>query len=299
MSAGVDYIAQSFVRSAADVVALRGLIGAAGTPIVAKIEKHEALADLDAIVAAADAVMVARGDLGVETSSEAVPVAQRRILVTCRTAGTPCIIATQMLESMIGAPRPTRAEASDVAHAIFDGADAVMLSGETAVGTYPVASLATMARIAAAAEEDTLLRRETRRGVARGSDERAPEVAGDDITAAVSAAVVELAERLDVAAILTATRTGATARVVARLRPRVPVIAATPDDVVARRLSLVWGVHPVIVQSAGNIEETLGQAVHAAKAVGRVKTGDLVALTAGVAVNVPGSTNLVQVDRVG
>lgn len=283
----VDFIAQSFVRSALDVSRLRALMGDQRIPIVAKIEKHEALDDIDGIVGAADAVMVARGDLGVETAPEQVPVAQRRIVAACRAAGKPVIIATQMLESMTTATRPTRAEASDVANAIFAEVDAVMLSGETAVGAHPVLAVATMARIA---------------GTAEGSLTDRPEIAtthGDrgDVTRAVSAAVAELGRDLDLAAIVPATQSGATARAVAAHRPRVPIVAVTPDARVARRLALVWGVTPIVVPQHGTIDEMLSQAVAAVREAGYAAAGQMVALTAGVAVGVPGTTNLVQITR--
>lgn len=284
----VDLVAQSFVRSAADITRLRALMGERAIPIVAKIEKHEALSDISGIVAAADAVMVARGDLGVETAPEQVPVAQRRIVAACRAAGKPVIIATQMLESMTTSVRPTRAEASDVANAIFSEVDAVMLSAETAVGEHPALAVATMARIAETAE--TSLAERTDVATAHGGR--------DDVTRAVSAAVAELARELDLAAIVTATQSGATARAVAAHRPRVPIIAVTPDVRVARRLALVWGVTPLIVAQHGTIDEMLDLSVHSAREAGLVAPGKMVALTAGVAVGVPGTTNLVQVTRV-
>ncbi|MHB1341913.1 MAG: pyruvate kinase [Coriobacteriia bacterium] len=284
----VDLIAQSFVRSAADIARLRALMGEHTIPIIAKIEKHEALDDIAGIVAAADAVMVARGDLGVETAPEQVPVAQRRIVAACRAAGKPVIIATQMLESMTSSVRPTRAEASDVANAIFSEVDAVMLSGETAVGEHPALAVATMVRIARTAE--TSLAERTDVATAHGGR--------DDVTRAVSAAVAELARELDLAAIVTATQSGATARAVAAHRPRVPIVAVTPDGRVARRLALVWGVTPLIVAQHGTIDEMLEVSVHSVRDAGLVEPGKMVALTAGVAVGVPGTTNLVQVTRV-
>ncbi|MEN6429601.1 MAG: pyruvate kinase, partial [Coriobacteriales bacterium] len=249
---GVDLVAQSFVRVAADVDRLRALMGERVVPIVAKIEKHEALDSIEDIVATADAVMVARGDLGVETSPEEVPVAQRRIVSACRAAGKPVIIATQMLESMTTATRPTRAEASDVANAIFSEVDAVMLSAETAVGAHPALVVATMARIATTAESALA---ETS-GVA-------PLGGRDDVTRAVSAAVARIAHVLDVAAIVTATQSGATARAVAAHRPRVPVVAVTPDETVARQLALVWGTKAVVVPQRGTIEGMLSHVVTA------------------------------------
>ncbi|MDO9558035.1 MAG: pyruvate kinase [Coriobacteriia bacterium] len=288
LEAGIDLVAQSFVRSADDVRRLREQMGAHKVPIIAKIEKHEAVTDLEDIIAAADAIMVARGDLGVETSPEEVPVIQRRIIDACQAAGKPVIIATQMLESMTAAPRPTRAEASDVANAVFDGADALMLSGETAVGAYPVVSLSTMARIALTAEGDSD-RTSWVTPASRGQR---------DVTGAVSAAICELAGKLDIAAIVTATQSGATAQAVASHRPVVPIVAMTPDPAVARRLALVWGVVPVLVERHDTIDQMLDRAVEAARSLGVAGPGDLVALTAGVAVNTPGSTNLIQVRTV-
>ncbi|GAB4286873.1 MAG: pyruvate kinase [Coriobacteriia bacterium] len=291
LSAGIDLVAQSFVRCADDVHALRELMGDAAVPIVAKIEKHEAVADIAAIVDAADIVMVARGDLGVETSAEDVPVIQRRIIDVCRDSGTPVIIATQMLESMTSQLRPTRAEASDIANAVFDGVDALMLSAETAIGRHPVPALETMVRIARTAEEGM-----ADEGLAYSPvRQRARE--GDDVTAAVSAAVCQLAAELDIAGIVTATQSGATARAVASHRPGVPIVAMTPDARVARQLAVVWGVLPAIVPEQGTIDAMLDVGMEVARSVGVAENGDLVALTAGVAVNVPGTTDLIQVRR--
>lgn len=287
LEAGVDLIAQSFVRSADDIRAVRALMGAAPLPIVAKIEKHEAVASLESIVAAADAVMVARGDLGVETGPERVPVLQRQVVAACRGAGKPVIIATQMLESMTEARRPTRAEASDVANAIFDAVDAVMLSGETAIGRHPAHVLETMDRIVRAAEGESVTRVWSPR-----------PGAVDDVAAAVSRAVCELAEGLDVAAIVTATQSGATARAVAAHRPRVGVLAAAPDEAIARQLAIVWGVRPVVVAAYETIDDMIEAAADAARSAGLAVPGDLIAVTGGVAVHVAGSTDLIQVHRV-
>jgi len=287
LDAGIDLIAQSFVRSADDVLTLRAAMGERALPIVAKIEKHEAVADLEAIVGAADAVMVARGDLGVELPLEQVPAVQRRIIEACRAAGKPVVVATQMLESMTQARRPTRAEASDVANAIFDAVDAVMLSGETAVGRHPAHVLATMDRIVRASEAVTV---EHPWALLPG--------ASDDVAAAVSGAVCELAENLDLAAIVTATQSGATARAVAAHRPHAVVLAVTPDDVIARRLALVWGVRPAVVGAYTTIDEMIHAAAAAAREAGLAVAGDLIAVTGGVAVHVTGSTNLIQVHRV-
>ena len=287
LEAGVDMVAQSFVRSAEDVERLREAMGERAVPIIAKIEKHEAMEDLDGIVEAADAVMVARGDLGVELALEQVPAIQRRIVAACRAAGKPVVVATQMLESMTTARRPTRAEASDVANAIFDNVDAVMLSGETAVGAHPAHTLMTMDRIVRAAEE-----------VAVEHAWKPRPGASNDIAAAVSRAVCELADSLDIAAIVTATQSGATARAVAAHRPQVPVLAAAASEAVARRLTLVWGVRPWVVKPYATIDEMVDSAGAAAKASGLARSGELVAVTGGVAINVSGSTDLIQVHRV-
>jgi len=287
LGAGVDLVAQSFVRSAEDVTRLRSMTGGSAVPIVAKIEKHEAVTNLASIVEAADAVMVARGDLGVELSLEEVPVVQRRVVAACRSAGRPVIVATQMLESMTQAPTPTRAEASDVANAIFDAVDCVMLSGETAVGRDPVRVLETMGRIVSAAEAVAV------------DHPWSPRLAGTaDIAGAVSRAVCDLARDLELAAIVTATQSGATARAIAAQRPAVPIVAITPDERIARQLALVWDVRPVVVASYATIDEMIVAAAGAARSAGLARPGDLVAVTGGVAVHVAGSTNLIQVHRV-
>ncbi|MFA5843956.1 MAG: pyruvate kinase [Coriobacteriia bacterium] len=282
LAAGVDLVAMSFVREPGDLDRLRALMGERRLPIVAKIEKHEAVERLGSIVEVADAIMVARGDLGVETSPERVPLVQRRIITACRDRGVPVIVATQMLESMVSAPRPTRAEASDVANAIFERVDAVMLSGETAVGAHPVEAVETMARIAAAAEEEF-----TPAGPLPSR--------GGSVTEAVSAAACELAADLRLAAIVTATESGATSRAVARHRPSTPVLALTPDPRVARALMLVWGVTPRVVAPSDSVEHMAALAAKAAAEYGLARSGDLIALTAGVTVNRPGTTNLVEV----
>jgi pyruvate kinase len=283
----VEFIGQSFVRSAADVEELRALMVERPVPVVAKIEKHEAVADLAAIVAAADAVMVARGDLGVETSSEAVPVIQRRIISAARAAGKPVVVATQMLDSMTTAPRPTRAEASDVANAIFERADAVMLSGETAVGQYPLEVVQTMARIATAAEV-----------VVFGDGWDHTDGATNHIQEAVSAAVCDLASDLRLAAIVPITQSGATARAVARHRPDAPIVAATTDVSVARRLGIVWGVRAIVVPFADDRNVLIEEVIAALRDGGVVGPGDRVALTAGLAQNVPGGTDFILVREV-
>ena len=286
-TADVDFVGQSFVRSAADVEELRALMTQRPVPIVAKIEKHEAVANLAAIVATVDAVMVARGDLGVETSPEAVPVIQRRIIAAARAAGRPVVIATQMLDSMTFAPRPTRAEASDVANAIFDRADAVMLSGETAVGEYPVEVVETMARIACAAEDAVF-----------GSGWDHTDGVTNDIQKAVSAAVCDLASDLRLAAIVPVTQSGATARAVACHRPDAPIVAATTDVSTARRLGIVWGVRALVVPFAEDRDALIEEVIGALRQTGAAATGERVALTAGLAKNAPGGTDFILVREV-
>jgi pyruvate kinase len=281
LEAGVDLIAQSFVRDCDDIRILRDAMGDRRVPLIAKIEKHEALEDLDEIIASADAIMVARGDLAVETSPEAVPPAQRRIVRGCRAMGRPVIVATQMLESMTSAPRPTRAEASDVATAVFEGADAVMLSAETAVGEFPVEAVATMDSVCRAAEEV-------------GSDVGAPRPSGS-MTTAVAAAACDLASDVGAAAIITATESGTTARSVAACRPPVPVLAVTPIRSVARALALVWGVTPSVIEAGASIEDTTASAMSVARSSGLVQPGERVVLTAGTAVGVSGLTDLIRV----
>jgi len=281
----VDFIGQSFVRSSQDIADLRGLMSRP-IPVVAKIEKHEAVAALEEIIAAADAVMVARGDLGVEMAPEAVPVIQRRILSVARVVGKPVVIATQMLDSMTHAPRPTRAEASDVANAIFNRADAVMLSGETAVGDNPVLVVRTMGRIAKTAEEAIS---------ADGGDEHEPT---SNVQMAVSAAVCDLASDLGLAAIVPMTESGATALAVARHRPITRIVAVTPTAAVARRLGLVWGVRVIVTDFPADTDELLETACERLVGEGLARPGDKVAITAGRAQRTQGSTDFILVREV-
>jgi len=286
MSNDIDYIGQSFVRSAHDVDALRALMTVRRIPIVAKIEKHEAVASLLDIVATADAVMVARGDLGVETSPEEVPVVQRRIIAAARAVGKPVVIATQMLDSMTHAPRPTRAEASDVANAIFDRADAVMLSGETAIGDYPLVVVETMARIAAAAEDAV---------AGNGPDTHG---ATTDVQEAVSAAVCDLAADLSLAAVVPVTESGATALAVARHRPDTPIVAAAPTAHTAHRLTLVWGVNPLVMQFSDDTDTLLETVVTSLRDAGIAEAGERVAITAGRSARTLGGTDFILVREV-
>ena len=285
----VDYLALSFVRRAADVQSLRTLLASRGAdiPIVAKIEKAEALAAFDEILAAADAVMVARGDLGVETAAEEVPFHQKDILLACNRAGKPAITATQMLQSMIASPRPTRAEASDVANAVLDGTDAVMLSGETAVGKYPVESVQVMDRVVRNAESHLDCEEWLRRvGIV------------ETPSAAIARATVEVATQIQAAAIITSTITGTTTRMVARFRPQVPVVAATPDPATRNRMVLVWGVVPLLVPKYDTTDEMFATTTHAALEAGLVKPGDRVVITAGIPAGNEGRTNMLKVHTI-
>ncbi|HEY8449498.1 MAG TPA: pyruvate kinase [Bacillota bacterium] len=289
---GIDFVAASFVRAADDILSVRRVIEQFGgdQAIVAKFENASAVENMEAILEVADAVMVARGDLGVELPPEEVPVIQKRLIAACNRLGKPVITATQMLESMVVHARPTRAEASDVANAIFDGSDAVMLSAETAVGRYPIEAVRVMARIAERAEREL-----DHDGWLRRTGPRQQPT----ITDAISFACCSTARALGAAAILTATQSGHTARMVSRYRPSAPIVAATPVEGVARKLSLVWGVTPVVVPATRITDEMISIAVEAAQAAGLIKPGALVVMTAGVPVGVPGTTNLVQVLTVG
>jgi len=283
----VDYVALSFVRSASDVQALKTLIEASGATahVIAKIEKAEAVAVLDEILRDADAVMVARGDLGVEIGAAEVPLLQKRIILRALERGKPVITATQMLESMIQAPEPTRAEASDVANAILDGTSAIMLSGETAVGDYPFEAVAYMDRIARAVEPSLGYRHEI------------PEAEEDPtIGQAMSNAACDIAEALEAKALLVPTFTGRTASAVARLRPRRPIIGLTHHGHSLQHMALEWGVTPVSIPECPDVEELWSTSLEAARQTGIVESGDRVVITAGTAVNIPGSTNVIKVD---
>jgi pyruvate kinase len=293
----VDWVALSFVRTADEVLALRELIGhlspeRARVPVMAKIEKPTALENIDAIIEAADAIMVARGDLGIEISPEEVPVAQKRIIRACNEAGVPVITATQMLDSMIRNPRPTRAEASDVANAILDGTDGIMLSGETSIGAYPLEAVQTMVRIAVETEKHR-------------SEEFSPVFApvrhqkALSVADAVTHAAREIAHDLDAAAIVTPTVSGHTARLMSCHRPRTPIIAVTPNRTVQRQLVLYWGVVPLHAPRTDNTDEMIAQAVRAAQDHGLVREGQKLVVTAGAAGSVPGTTNLIRILTVG
>jgi pyruvate kinase len=286
---GVDFVALSFIRSPADVRDLRALLTQAGSHahVIAKIEKSEAVDVLDDVLAETDAVMVARGDLGVEIGPALVPLVQKRIIQKALERGKPVITATQMLETMVHSPEPTRAEASDVANAILDGTSAVMLSGETAVGEYPVEAVAYMDRIALAVEPSLDYRHE----LPQATD-------NPTIGQAMSNAACDIAEALQSKAILVPTFTGRTANAVARLRPRRPIVALTHVDWAMRQLALEWGVTPLRISETSDVEELWRLAVEAAREAGIVESGDRVVITAGTAVNIPGTTNVIKVDVV-
>ena len=284
---GVDFVALSFVRSGSDVRALRTLIEARGSTahVIAKIEKAEAIAALDEILAESDAVMVARGDLGVEIGAADVPLLQKRIISRALERGRPVITATQMLESMIHHPEPTRAEASDIANAILDGTSAIMLSGETAVGEFPIEAVEVMNRIACAVEPSLNYRHE----IPHADDE-------PTIGQAMSNAACDIAEALAAKAILVPTFTGRMASGVARLRPRRPIIAVTHQSHSLRHMALEWGVTPLEIVETDDVADLWVRALTAARASGVVEAGDRVVITAGTAVNIPGSTNVIKVE---
>lgn len=282
---GVDFVAVSFVRNAEDVLRVKEIIREQGkdTPVIAKIEKHEALNELDDIMEASDGVMVARGDLGVEIPPEQVPGLQKTLIRQANRAGKPVITATQMLRSMVDAPRPTRAEAADVANAVLDGTDAVMLSEETAVGRYPVQSVQFMNRIAASAEEDFPYDRHL---------ELVPE---PDVYESVAHAACVLAGHLGASAVVAPTSSGKTAAQVSRFRPRQRIIAVSPNISSVRRAMLCWGCEPIHSDAPAGDEDIVDFAVRTALENGRVAQGDLLVVTAGYPFWVPGSTNMIRV----
>jgi len=286
---GVDWVAMSFVRSAADAADARAVMAAAGrrVPLIAKIEKPEAVDDLEAIVDAFDGLMVARGDLGVEMPLERVPLVQKRAVQLGREHGKPVIVATQMLESMIRSSRPTRAEASDVANAVFDGADALMLSGETSVGAHPVETVRTMARIISAAEE--------------GGLERMPPISGRPATRsdAIAAAATRIAGEIDARALVGFTFSGATVRRLASHRARTPLLAFTTEPAVRSQLALVWGVETFVVHKLDYLDEMFSLVDHSMLELGRGAKDDFVVIVAGMPSWREGSTNTIRVHKLG
>ena len=293
----VDFIAQSFVRNKKDIIRVKNEINKSGSTIkiIAKIEKHEAVNAFDSILEVSDAIMVARGDLGIEIDAEAVPSVQKNIIKKSNLEGKPVITATQMLNSMIGNPRPTRAEVSDVANAIIDGSDAVMLSGETAVGKYPVKALEMMVRITRETEKtldyDAILRNNA---ILR----KKLKIPHNTITEAISFAACEIGNILRVDAIITSTESGFTARQVSKSRPRSIIIGTSPNQWVVRQLMLSWGVMPILTKSSKNIYNMIEEDIRAAKEKGYINKNDTVVITAGVLVNKPGSTNLINVREI-
>jgi len=284
---GVDFVALSFVRSADDVRDLRRRIEEAGSPahVIAKIEKAEAVEDLDAIIAESDAVMVARGDLGVEIGPALVPLLQKQIILRSLEQSRPVITATQMLETMVHEAEPTRAEASDVANAVLDGSSALMLSQETAVGEYPVEAVAMMDQIARTIEPSLGYRHEL------------PEASEEPtVGQALSNAACDIAEALCARAIVVPTFSGRTASAVARLRPRRPIAAITHRDAAAQQMALEWGVVPLVIPEATDVDDLWTRSVAAAREAGVVDAGDRVVIAAGTHVNVAGSTNVIRVD---
>lgn len=290
---GADYIALSFVCAAEDIRTLKREIAGLGveTPVVAKLEKPEALHELEEVVGVSDVVMVARGDLAVETSPGRVPVLQKRIIEECRRQRVPVITATQMLESMTSNPRPTRAEASDVANAVFDGTDALMLSGETAIGEYPAETVRMMRKIAAIAEK--ALRRE--------ASSSAPLVGMDflDFADAVSRAAADTAEILGARAVVAFTQSGSTARLASKCRPSMPIVAATPLPETARRCSLYWGVQPLLIEPVNDTDEMIANIEAQLRGLEMARQGDVIVITAGTPVGRRGTTNTMKVHVIG
>lgn len=288
LNEGVDLVALSFVRTAGEIERVKALIREKGraVPVIAKIEKHEAIANIESIMAVADAVMVARGDLGVEIPPENVPGIQRMLVKQAGIIGKPVIIATQMMRSMVDSPRPTRAEAADVANAVYQGADAVMLSEETAVGSFPDQAVAFMARIAASTEKDFQ------------HEKYLSLFPQKDISASVAYAACVLADHLGAEAIIATTRSGSTARNIARFRPRPKIIALSPEPATVKQLSMVWGCISHRVRETPDADEMVEKAIAAALDAGLVKTGDLVVITAGHPEYKAGTTNMIQVKQV-
>jgi pyruvate kinase len=287
-----DWVATSFVRTGDEVQEVKERIREFGgnAPVVSKVEKHEAIDNIEGIIQASDGIMVARGDLAVELSAERVPIEQKRMIARCRRLGKPVIVATQMLDSMIRNPRPTRAEVSDVANAIFDRADAVMTSGETAVGRYPLQSIQEMDRICRAAEGAINYGRDIPASASWGRGDRYD---------AVTHAACELAEDLEADAILTSTQSGLSSIRVARFRPPNRVLAVSPVEDTVRMLALVWGVTAIHGEQAGSLEDRFRTAIEAAEEAGHLKEGDQVIMTGGTAGSLPGSANVVEVYTVG
>lgn len=292
ISQAVDYVALSFVRRASDVEALKDYMRDKGAdlPIIAKIEKPEALDNLESIIEESDGIMVARGDLGVELSAEEVPTAQKKMISMANAAGKIVITATQMLESMINSPRPTRAEASDIANAVFDGTDALMLSGETAVGKYPVKAVEMMAKIAVQAEEADLNYRQLG---------RRKKTVASSFAQAVAFASYAASEELHSKAIVVFSQSGSTAKLVSKLRPPTPIITFTPVEETKRRLALVWGVRPFCIEFGGHTDEMVCRGEAAMLNNGLAELGDTIVVVSGTKVGMRGATNMMKIDKIG
>jgi pyruvate kinase len=288
LEAGVDAVALSFVRTAADVEAVKTVMKRAGAhaPVIAKIEKHAAVDNIDRILRVADGVMVARGDLGVEIDLERVPLVQKSIIQKCNALGKPVITATQMLVRMVENPRPTRAEAADVANAVLDGTDAVMLSEETAMGNYPVEAVQMMDRIVRAAET-ALDRRKFEHSEEMGNTR-------DSITRST----YYIAKEIGVRAIITPTWSGSTANLVARFRPKQPILATTPNETTLDFLCFSWGVIPLFIPPSATIDDMIRNSIIAARNAGHVEAGDLVVITGGAPLHASGKTNFLKVEKV-
>ncbi|WFD10832.1 pyruvate kinase [Tepidibacter hydrothermalis] len=285
---GIDFIAASFVRKAADVMAIKEILeanNAGDIQIISKIENQEGVDNIDEILEISDGIMVARGDLGVEIPTQEIPIAQKMMIRKCNKLGKPVITATQMLDSMMRNPRPTRAEVTDVANAIYDGTDAIMLSGETAAGRYPVEAVRTMALIAKRTEES----------LDYNNILKSKKLNQVNVTNAISHATCTTAIDLKASAIVTSTSSGHTARMVSKFRPQAPIVAATNCEKAMRRLALSWGVYPVLTESTTSTDEVIDNSIKASLEAGYIKNGELVVITAGVPVGVVGTTNLIKV----
>ncbi|MBP3648075.1 MAG: pyruvate kinase [Clostridia bacterium] len=290
---GIDFVAASFARTADDILEVRRLFsqeGRTNVNIIAKIENMQGVQNIDEILRVSDGIMVARGDLGVEIPLEQVPVIQKMLIRKAYSSGKPVITATQMLDSMMKNPRPTRAESTDVANAIYDGTSAIMLSGETAAGLYPVEAVRTMARIALCAESDINYDKRFKERESEGTP---------DVTNAISHATCTSAQDLGASAIITVTKSGRTAKMISKYRPSCPIICCTTDETVCRQLSLSWGVTPLMIDEVNNTDDLFERAVQAGEDAGLLHDGELVVMTAGVPLGVSGTTNLMKVHVVG
>lgn len=290
---GFDYVAASFIRSAADVKTIREVLNSNGGEhihIISKIENREGVDNIDEIIEASEGIMVARGDLGVEINPEEVPIVQKTLIRKCNEAGKPVITATQMLESMMNNPRPTRAEANDVANAIFDGSDVIMLSGETAGGSYPVESVSMMARIAEKTEESINYYKDINKNHIETKT---------SVTDAISYATCAISSNVEATSILTVTNSGFTARMVSKFKPFCPIVAITHNEVIYRQMSLTWGVVPVLVKDITKQTEVFALAVKKTEELNIVKDGDTVVIVAGMPLGVTGKTNNIRVHVIG